>query len=117
MTVEQVENLKLGIMPIDDRVVLIVESAIDWINRNTTLNIDCNNDDDLSKLQPCVKLFICGFFDVATINVGVTSESIEGLSQSFNTADKNLMIWDLANTYLSDYLNNVRFVMAKNRWN
>lgn len=116
MTVGQVERLGLGIMPIDVRTVLIIESAIDWINRNTTLDIDCM-DDNLTNLQPCVKLFICGFFDVATLNVGVASESIEGLSQSFNTTDKSVMIWDLANTYLSDYLNTIRFVTAKNRWN
>ena len=117
MTVEQVEKLKLGIMPIDERTILIIESAIDWINCNTTLQIDYNNDDDLSKLPSCVKLFICGFFDIATINSGVSSESIEGMSQSFNTTDKNLMIWDLANSYLGDYLNSVRFVTATSRWN
>lgn len=116
MTSEQVENLKLGILPINDRLILIIESAFEWINSNTTLNVDYNNDDDVSKLPPCAKLFICGFVDIATLNVGVSSESIEGLSQSFNTNDKSALIWDIANLYLGDYLNNVRFVEAKKRW-
>ena len=58
MTKEQIEILKLGIAPIDDRTILIVESALEWVQNNTTLEFDINNDDDLKALPSCVRLFI-----------------------------------------------------------
>lgn len=117
MTKEQVELLKLGIMPIDDRVILIVESALDWVSDNTTLDFDKNQDEDLKNLLPCVRLFILKFFDVQMLSAGVTSESIEGLSQSFDSGDKNDLVWQFAEELLYPYLKSrVRFVPAERKY-
>lgn len=117
LTSEQVESLKLGIAPIDDRVCLIVESAFDWIEENTTLEIDLTDKEKLEALPACVRLFIVRFFDVMTMTAGVQSESIEGLSQSFSSADKGVLIWQYAEELLGKWLKSrVRFVAAKNRW-
>ena len=117
MTVEQVELLKLGISPIDDRVILIVESGLEWVKQNTTLEFDVNNDEDLKALQPCVRLFLTKFFDVQMLNVGVASESIEGLSQSFNNDDKSALIWQFATELLSPYLKSrIKFIPAQRRF-
>lgn len=117
MTNQQVENLKLGIAPIDDRVILIVESALEWIKTNTTLEFDIEKDEDLKALPSCAKLFISKFFDVQMLSVGVASESIEGLSQSFDTSDKSAMIWQFANELLAPYLKSrIRFVAAESKW-
>ena len=117
LTSQQVSDLKLGIAPIDDRVILIVESALDWIKENTTLEFDTSSDEDLKALPSCVRLFIVKFFDVQMLSVGVASESIEGLSQSFDTGDKSAMIWQLANELLAPYLKSrVRFVTATKKW-
>lgn len=117
MTREQIELLHLGIAPIDDRAIIIVESGLEWVKANTTLEFDMNKDDDLTALPSVVKLFIVKFFDVQMISAGVSSESIEGLSQSFDTSDKSVLIWQFANELLSPYLKSrVSFVAATKRW-
>lgn len=117
MTTEQVISLKLGIAPIDDRVVLVIESGLEWVKQNTTLDFDMNNDDELKALPSCVRLFLTKFFDVQMLSVGVTSESIEGLSQSFDTSDKSSMIWQFANELLKPYLKcGINFIPAQRKW-
>ena len=114
---ELVESLKLGIAPIDDRNCLIVESAIEWIKTNTTLEFDIENEENLKALPSCVRLFIVKFFDVNMLSVGVASESIEDMSQSFDTGGKTAMIWQFAGELLYPYLKSrVRFVAAAKRW-
>lgn len=117
MTAEQIQTLKLGIAPIDERVTLIIESGLEWVKQNTTLNFDMNNDEDLKALPSTVRLFLTKFFDVQMMSAGVTSESIEGLSQSFDTGDKSAMIWQFAEELLSPYLiSRVKFVAAQKKW-
>lgn len=117
MTTQQIELLHLGIAPIDDRVTLIVESGLEWVKENTTLDFDMNNDEDLKALPSSVRLFLVKFFDVQMISAGVASESIEGLSQSFDTSDKSAMIWQFAQELLSPYLKSrIRFIAAQRKW-
>ena len=117
MTKQQIELLRLGIAPIDDRTTLIVESGLEWVKENTTLEFDIDNDEDLKALPSSVRLFLVKFFDVQMMSVGVTSESIEGLSQSFDTSDKSAMIWQFAEELLSPYLKSrIRFVTAQRKW-
>ena len=112
MTAEQIASLKLGIAPIDDRTILIIESGIDWLKANTTLELD-----DLTALPSCARLFLVKFFDITAMSAGVSSESIEGLSQSFSQKDSESLIWEFANSLLGEYLKSrVRFVAAQNRW-
>jgi len=117
ITSELVEKLKLGITPIDDRSCLIVESALEWIKANTTLEFDIENEEDLKALPSCIRLFIVKFFEVNTLSVGVISESIEDMSQSFDTSNKSEVIWQYAEELLYPYLKSrVHFVTAKKRW-
>lgn len=116
MTNEHIEALDLGISPIDNRTILIIETGLDWVQSNTTIEFDKNSTEDLKALPPCVRLFLIKYFDIQTMPVGVSSESISGMSQSFN-ADKNALVWDSATDVLGDYLkSHVRFVTAKKRW-
>lgn len=117
MTSQLVENLKLGISPIDDRTTLVIESGLEWIKQNTTLEFDIDSEDDLKALPACARLFLVKFFDVQMLSTGISSESIEGLSQSFDTSDKSAMIWQFAEELLAPYLKgNVRFVAATAKW-
>lgn len=117
MTSQQVESLNLGIAPIDTRTTLIVESGLDWVLHNTTLKFDKENEDELKALPACVRLFLVKFFDVQMLGTGISSESIEGLSQSFDTSDKSAMLWQFAEELLGEYLiSRVRFVSATSRW-
>lgn len=114
LTNEQVESLKLGIAPINDRLCLLVESGLNWIEDNTTLEFDITN---LAELPANAKLFIIRFIDVMTMTAGVQSESIEGLSQSYSSEDKGALIWQYAEELLGKWLvSRVRFVAAQKRW-
>lgn len=117
MTDKQVENLKLGIEPIDARTILLVESAFNWINDNTTLVIDYNDDQALTKLTPNVKLFVVKYVDIMTLSTGVASESIEGLSQSYDTSSKSNLLWQYASELLGNYMKSqMSFTSSKSRW-
>ncbi len=117
MTREQVENLKLGIMPIDERTVILIESGLNWVLSNTSLKFDINNDNDLKALHSNVKLFLIHYFDVMSMTAGVSSESISGLSQSFDTTDKSTLLWRYAHELLGEWLNSqMTFYQAKSRW-
>ena len=117
MTIQQIEALRLGIAPIDDRVVLIVESGLEWVKAHTTLEFDMNNDEDLKTLPSAVRLFLVKFFDVQMLGTGVSSESISGLSQSFDTSDKSALIWQFANELLSPYIKSaINFIPAQRRF-
>ena len=117
MTKEQVKKLNLGIAPIDDRVVLLVESAFHWVNDNTVLSIAYNDDQALNELTPNVKLFVLKYFDVMSLDGAVSSESIEGLSQSFSTSNKSDLLWQYAYELFGDKLKSqMTFTTAKSRW-
>ena len=117
MTNQQVESLKLGIAPINDMTILFVESGLHWVLDNTTLEFDMNNDDDLKTLHPNVRLFLIRYIDVMSMRSGISSESISGLSQSFDTTDKSTLLWQYANELLGQWLKSqMTFYQAKRRW-
>ena len=117
MTVEQIKLLKLGIEPVDERTALIVESGLEWVKAHTTLEFDINNNEDLTALPSAVRLFLVKFHDVNALSAGIASESIGGLSQSFDNGDKSAMIWQFAQELLNPYLKSrVSFVSAQRRW-
>lgn len=117
MTKEQIELLELGISPIDNRVILIIGSGMEWLKTNTTFEFDMNNDEDLKSLPYRVRLFLVKFFDIQMLGTGIVSESIEGLSQSFSQTNKEDLVWDAAKELLSnDLKSRVRFVTAKKVW-
>lgn len=116
MTISQVESLRLGLNPIDDATCLYVESAILWINNNTSLDINADDDEQLAKLPANVRLFISKYHELMSIRRGVASESISGLSQSFTTVSSS-DIWDIAEELLGDALySRVRFVKSRKQW-
>jgi hypothetical protein len=88
------------------------------VQKNTVLEFDKDNDEDLKALPACVRLFLVKFVDINSVSGGVASESIEGLSQSFDTTNKGTLIWQYAEELLSGYLKTrIRFVAATDRWN
>lgn len=117
MTNEQVKTLNLGIEPIDTKTCLRVDSAFNWVLDNTTLEFDINNIEELQALPAQVRLFVSDYCDLMSMGVGVASESIEGLSQSFKSDSAKAQIWELAENYLDKWLlSPVRFVSATNRY-
>lgn len=106
--------LELGLPDLD---VLTVEAAFEWVLANTTLEFDIDDVEKLKALPSCVKLFVVKFCDVMSLPVGITSESIEGMSQSFDTGQKHNLIRQYADDLLGDYVkSDVMLFRARNRW-
>jgi len=113
MTVSDFINAGIAI---DDTptALLYAESAIDWIEQNTTLVVDRTN---LSALPAGAKLFILRYGDVMRTDTTVTSESLGGMSQSFSTETRNSLLLDLAYDLLGAYIKSqVTFTAAQIRW-
>lgn len=89
---------------------LAMSSAFEWINENTTLEVEIESDESINALPSCAKLFAIKFCDLLTINRTVTSESIEGLSQSFTTESNWNLLWELAYQLLLPYLKSTAVV-------
>ena len=117
MTREQVENLNLGIAPIDTQTLLMIESAFNWINDNTTYHIDVDDEKALNTLKANIKLFVIKYFDVMNMRPGVSSESLGGMSQSFDSTTKSDLLWQYAYELLGNCVKSqMSFVSAKSRW-
>lgn len=102
----------------DALAVLRVEAALEWMQEHTTLQFDVNDAESISALPATAKLFVVKYGETMQRKAGVTSQSIEGLSMSFDASDDGTAtIWALANTLLSGYLKSqVRVTPARRRW-
>lgn len=106
-------------IPADDAAAaLYAEAALDWMLNNTTLQFDKAEAATITALPASAKLFVVKYGEVMRRKAGVTSQSIEGLSQSFATGDDAAAaIWALANTLLSGWMKSqVRVTPARRRW-
>ena len=105
-------------LPSDDAAsVLRAEAAFDWMLEHTTLQFDKADMESIEALPACAKLFVEQYADVIKRRVGVASQSIEGMSQSFSTTDKSSEIMQIANSLLGAYMKSpVRVSPARKRW-
>ena len=114
------EELKAAGIPLaegDVMAVLKAEAALDWMKEHTTLEFDKGSAESIKALPSCAKLFVVKYSEALSLKQGVASQSIEGLSMSFNGNDQAALIWQLANSLLGAYLKSqVRVFPAKRRW-
>ena len=111
MTKEELTKLNLG-LTIEATTEIFLNAGIEWLENNTT--IDTANVENFPNVA---KLFLIKFCEIQKMQTGVSSESIEGLSLSFDTSSKNDLLWQIADELLGHYLiGRVRFVPATNRW-
>jgi TusA-related sulfurtransferase len=105
-------------VPVNDSMsALRATAALEWMQENTTLKISTEDPATIAALPASAKVFVCKYSEILAARSGVTSQSIEGLSQSFDTTDRATLIWQLANTMLGGHLKSqVRVVPAKRRW-
>lgn len=117
MKKDQVEKLDLGIDQIDAKTVIMVESALQWVNNNTNLTIDYDDNEALSHVNANVKLFIIKYLELMGTNSMISSESLGGMSQSFNTNNKSDLLWQYAYELFGDSMTSqMSFVPTKSRW-
>lgn len=111
MTKAELEKLNLG-LTLDAKTEITLNAGVEWIAENTT--IDTKN---IETFPNCAKLFLIKFCDIQNMKSGISSESIEGLSLSFDTGNRNNLLWQIAEELLGGYLKGrVRFVAATSRW-
>lgn len=116
ITAEDIAKIGLPIDNPNPYTVLVVNSAIDWLKGNTILDIKEDDVENLKALPPVTKLFVLKFIDIMNMGTGVTSESIGGLSHSFDS-NKSALIWQYANELLAGYLKSqVTVTPAKRKW-
>lgn len=97
MTQEELKRLNLPIT-LNDINCLYVESGLEWIKENTTITIE-----DFGSLPSGVKLFLVKFVTVMQ-QADVVSESVSGLSQSFDLKDREIRLREYARSFLGSYL-------------
>ena len=98
--------------------LLRAEAALDWIAEHTSIKFDKADAKSIKALPACAKLFVVKFCETMRLKSGVTSQSIEGMSQSFDASEStNDLIMALANGLLGAYLKSqVRVFPAVRRW-
>lgn len=98
--------------------VLRAEAALDWLKQNTILTFDKADLESINALPASAKLFVIKYGETMRLQGGVSSQSIEGLSQSFDTSTSTgTLIWALANSLLQGYIKSqVRVFPAKRKW-
>lgn len=104
-------------LKLDDE--LAGNAALEYIKDKTTLTVDLDDPETVKALPSLAKMFILRFAEITTQSVGVASESIEGLSQSFrDNTDISGLLSLQANEFLGQWLKDggVRFVTAHRRW-
>ncbi len=111
--------IKCGI-PINENTsetLLTVQTAVEWLQRNTNLKIDFNDINTIASLPSGAKLFIVKFCDLISQSDNVTSESIGGMSQSFSSGNKSDLLIDIAKQLIKPYLkSDFKFISAARRW-
>ena len=109
-----IDALELGI-PLGPLQRLAVDSAFAWLAENTTLNLDPEMPPE--EIPANVKMFIIKFVQLVARDGSVTSQSIEGLSQSFNSEDIWLQLRRYAQELFgAEYVSDVRFIRAVRQW-
>jgi hypothetical protein len=90
---------------------VIRSAAIAWIEQNTTFDVS------IDPLPATVEMFIEKYGEIMGLRAGVSSESISGLSQSFN-GDSILLLKQYAQELIGyEYMkSDVQFIPSEKRW-
>lgn len=114
MTAEEFKRLNL---PVEASDQLYVESALEWLRDHTILELDISNLETIKALPSSARLFLVKFSEICNRDLGVSSESIGPMSQSFTTDSLSKQTMSLARQLLKAYLKpNVHFIPCSRRW-
>ena len=117
VTADNFTSIGLPLNSTDEITVLTVNSAFEWVKTHTVLEFDIDDTESLKALPSAVKLFVMKYVDIMNLSAGVTSESLGGMSQSFDTSASAALLWQYAQELLSDWLKSqVSVFPAKRKW-
>lgn len=114
MTAKEFEGLGL---PLQAPSQMLVESGLEWLRDNTTLEFDIMDMESVKALPSSARLFLVKFSEICSRDTGVTGESIGPMSQDFTTDSVERQTMSLARQLLKAYLKpGVKFIPCKRRW-
>lgn len=97
--------------------LLYYEAGLEWVEEHTTVTLNDHTLESIKALPSKVKLFLTEFAEIMQRESGIESESIHGLSQSFQEEGKNELIMKSAKCLLSNELkSNLTVLPARKRW-
>ena len=92
---------------------LLADAALDWLKRNTRLEFDGAEPESVKALPAGARVFISRFVEA------MVSESMAGMSQTFQTGGKSALLLQLARELIGPELltaGTVAFGPRVNRW-
>ncbi len=112
---EELKELELNLSEQDK---LYLESALEWLKENTTLDFEITKIESIKALPSGAKLFLVKYCEISKRDITISSESVGGtLSQSFFDKDGNKSIESYARQMLRKYLKpTVTFYSCFKRW-
>lgn len=114
MTTEEFKSLGL---PVEADTQLYVEAGLEWLRDNTSLKVDPTDMESIKALPSSARLFLVKFCEVCDRDIGVTSEGVGPMSQSFTSDSTAKLTMVLARQLLKPYLKpNVEFIPCIRRW-
>ena len=114
MTVEDFTSLDL---PVDASNQLYVESGLEWLQANTTLEFDLADVETIKSLPASARLFLVKYCEICDRASGVASETVGPMSKTFSTDSIEKQTGSLARQLLKQWLKpNVTFIPCRRRW-
>ena len=98
---------------------LLADAALDWLKRNTRLEFDGAEPESVKALPAGARVFISRFVEAMEDSGYVVSESMAGMSQTFQTGGKSALLLQLARELIGPELltaGTVAFGPRVNRW-
>lgn len=114
MTLEEFKALNL---PVEDSDRLYVESGLEWLRDNTTLEIGLTEPETIKSLPASARLFLVKYCEVLNREAWITSETVGPMSQSFSSDSVAKQTANLAKQFLKSWLKpEVTFIPCRRRW-
>ena len=98
---------------------LLADAALDWLKRNTKLEFDGAEPESVKALPAGARVFITRFAELMEDAGHVVSESMAGMSQTFQTGGRAAMLFQLARELIGPELltaGTVAFGPRVRRW-
>lgn len=83
---------------------LYLNAALEWLSDHTKLQFDKDKIESVLKLPVSARVFLVKYCEIMEQAVGVTSESIGGMSQSFTDETSDQLLWQTAKSLLGPYM-------------
>lgn len=119
MTLEEFDKAGIPLEGSGPVAQLNAEAALEWLQRNTRLKFDPKDCDSIQELPAGAKLFVLKAVDLLSGDARqVTSESLEGASQSFASTSYDDLLWSWARELIGSNLlkSRISFYSAVRRW-